>query len=64
MDEREELGKIAYAAYWQSKYASHPNHITDWSEVPDYWQCDWVAAAQAVAERVINDLQTSVEASE
>lgn len=64
MDEREALGKIAYDAYQQSKYAEHPNHITPWTAVPDFWQRDWIAAAQAVAERVMQDLQVSVEASE
>lgn len=64
MTEEERLGKIAYEAYQDSKYGSHPAHKTAWSELPDFWQRDWIAAARAVVEDVLREQQIAVEASE
>lgn len=64
MDEKELLGKLAYDAYQHSKYGNALSHITAWSELPLFWRQNWIDAAQAVAERVMLALQTSVEASE
>ena len=63
MDERETLGKIAYEAY-RTDFGYKDPELCDWEEWSDVAKNHWIAVAQAVAERVIQDLQTSVEASE
>lgn len=62
MSEEETLGKLAYEAYEMARYGKirHP-----WNDMPDPWrQAYWIAAAKAVAEHVLQEVQTSVEASE
>lgn len=64
VDPSEELGKLAYDAYQQSKYGDRESHLIPWQEQPAFWQKSWIAAAQAVAERVLEMQQAAVEASE
>lgn len=63
MDEAEQLGKVFYEAYCRSKY-SRASEIVPWDMQPAFWRKDWIAGAKAVAERVLLEVQTAVEASE
>jgi len=63
MDEHEILGKIAYEAYEQA-YSWVRRGLLGWDKLREDEKQPWIAVGQAVAERVIADLQTAVEASE
>lgn len=63
MDDLEELGKLAYAAYQQSKYGD-TSHLIAWSELPAFWRQNWMDVAKAVGERILEMQQLAVEASE
>lgn len=62
MSEEETLGRVAYEAYCKSKYVN-PDYVMTWEQLRS-WQLNWIDAAKAVAERVIAEMQTGVEASE
>lgn len=63
MSEEEQLGRLAYEAYCQSKY-QRASEVMTWQQMPDFWQKNWVDAAQAVAQHVIDEMKSAVEASE
>lgn len=62
MSEEETLGKLAYEAYWRD-HAGDPE-MFEWEAYADIYKRHWIAAAKAVAERVIAEMQTAEEASE
>lgn len=64
MDEREPLGKLAYDAYHADAITTPLAVAVKWEDQGYLIQQHWNAAAQAVAERVLRELQVSVEASE
>jgi hypothetical protein len=61
MTEDETLGKLAYEAY---RYGRPVIQHSIWDDLSGREQMAWIAAAKAVAERVLSELQTAVEASE
>lgn len=63
LTEAEQLGEIFYEAYCTSKY-NRASEIVPWDMQPAFWRKDWIAGAKAVAEHVLAELQTGVEASE
>lgn len=66
MNEEEELGKLAYEAFlveWdRSQLIIVPRAL--WRDMPENERAAWIAAAKAVAERVLQDVQVAEEASE
>lgn len=63
MSEEEQLGKLAYEAYGNALEYVDPEHWP-WEELAETAKQHWIAAAKAVAERVIAEMQTAEEASE
>lgn len=63
MSEEEELGRIAYEAFQRAKGRSISG-IEAWNATDEEYQQAWIAAAKAVAERVLAELQSAVEQSE
>lgn len=65
MSEEETLGKLNYETFLKKRDNTIlVDDIEAWENTGKHWQDCWIAAAKAVAERVIAELQTGVEASE
>lgn len=67
MNEYETLGKLVYEAYqktWLERVINWPGMYRAWDGLDQGDRDAWIAAAKAVAERVIAELQTAEEASE
>lgn len=63
MDDLEELAKLFYETYTYSKY-QRASEILPWDALPEFWKKAYRAGTEKVAERVLEKLQTAVEASE
>lgn len=65
MSEEEMLGKLAYEAFLKMRDNTIlVDDIECWENTGKHWQDCWIAAAKAVAERVIAEMQTAEEVSE
>lgn len=66
MSEEEALGKLAYEAFlvaWdRSQLIVVPRAL--WRDMPENEREAWIAAAKAVAARVLQEVQVAEEASE
>lgn len=65
MSEEEALGKLAYEGYEQEaikQLFGVPR--MGWEKLPPFNKSLWIAAAKAVAERVLQEVQVAEEASE
>ncbi len=60
MDDKEMLGKVAYDAF----ITGYDVNVPQWDEIHPDARNMWVAAAQAVIERVMELQRAAVEASE
>lgn len=63
MSEEEQLGKIAYEAYVQDHTDPDPE-LWGWDEYSETFKQHWIAAAKAVAERVLQEVQTAADVSD
>lgn len=63
MSEEEMLGKIAYEAYVQD-HADQDPELWNWGEYSDTAKRHWIAAAKAVAEHVLQEVQTAADSEE
>lgn len=65
MSEEETLGKLNYETFLKTRDNTIlVDDIECWENTGKHWQDCWIAAAKAVAKRVIAELQTAEEASE
>lgn len=64
MSEEKSLGQVAYEAYHADAITSPLLVAVQWEDQGSAIKQHWIAAAQAVAVRVMTELKTAEEASE